>query len=121
VSKNSKSALDCFVSALEDFSMSIQKFVADFLESILRFINDTARWIENAFKRICEFLDRFFSALLRLVGALGKISLLYIPTLILIILFFSLRSLICLILAIAWFGILTMVGLYYKKRLNAEE
>jgi hypothetical protein len=121
VSKNSKSALDSFVSALEEFSVRIQKFVTDFLESILRFMNDTAGWIEKAYKRICKFLDRFFSALIRLVGALGKISLLYIPSLILLILYFSLQSWMCLFLAIAWAGMLTMVGLNYKKRLRVRK
>ena len=106
------------VSGIEKMAEEIQGLVAIFFESILRFMKDAAHWYEDAGKRIREYLARFFSALFKFLGALGKLSLFYIPSLILVFLGVMTGTSWFYVGAAVWTIAISAIGLTYKRGKN---
>ncbi|MCI5142720.1 MAG: hypothetical protein D3909_13555 [Candidatus Electrothrix sp. ATG1] len=114
--KDKKKSDDNMVSMAEKMAEDAQGLTASFFESILRFMKDAAHWYEDVSKRIREYLTRFFSALLRLFSALGKLSLFYIPSLILLFIGVVKNSSLAYIAAGIWMLAISGIGLSYKRR-----
>ena len=116
--KNKKKSDDNMVSVAEKMAERAQGLAASFFESILRFMKDTAHWYEDASKRIREYLRRFFSAFLRLFSALGKLSLFYIPSLILLFIGVVKNSYFAYIAAGIWMLAISAIGLSSEQAPN---
>ena len=114
--KDKKKSDDNMVSMTEKMAEEAQRLVSNFFESMLRFMKDTAHWYEDASKRIREYLTRFFSALLRLFSALGKLSLFYLPSLILLFIGVVKNSYLAYFTAGIWMLAISAIGLSYKRR-----
>ena len=114
--KSKKKSDDRMVSMAEKMAEDAQRLVANFLESIVRFMRDAAHWYEDASKRIREYLKRFFLALLKFMSALGKLSLFYIPSLILLFIGIVKSSYLAYITAAIWMLTISAIGLSYKRR-----
>ena len=114
--KSRKKSDDNMVSMAEKMAENAQGLAANFFESIVRFMKDAARWYEDASRRIREYLRRFFSALIRFISALGKLSLFYIPSLILLFIGIVKSSYLAYIAAAIWMLTISAIGLSYKRR-----
>ena len=116
MSDKKKTDNDGMVSMAEKMAEEAQKLVANFFESILRFMKDAALWYEDASKRIREYLTRIFSALLIFFTALGKLSLFYVPSLILVFIGILKSSYLAYLAAAMWILAISAIGLSYKRK-----
>lgn len=111
-----KSIFDSFVEGIERFRKRIEYLVSALLTGVLRFLDRTYKWIVTVTKRIANYLQRLFEAIIKLFFALFKLLLFYIPSVILAILSTIYKpSKYFLIGAIIWAILITAIGLTYGK------
>lgn len=110
---------DDLIAALEALGKEIEDLVSRVLEAILEFLEDAARWFERVIKRIVEYAERFFPALGKLILAMLKLSLLYTPTLVCLLLAWFTASIGWAVgwvaLGIIYAAFITLVGLSYRR------
>jgi hypothetical protein len=113
--REEKNQTEDFATAIEKMAENLQKFCGEFLESIVIFIKDATNWLEETGKIISEYLNRFFIAFSKLLYALGKISLFYLPSLFFLLISIVVKSWFFFLLTVGWAVVVTMIGLTYKK------
>ena len=105
-----------FVSSLEDMGKRVEEFFGSFFEGVLTFIEKIQQWIKVTITRIKEYLTRFFRAFGRLLEYSFKLSLFYIPGVILLIV----GSPSTILIGVIYMFLITAIGLTYGKRKENE-
>lgn len=107
--------LEDMLSALERFGNRLENLAARLLEGLLIFLEEAYAKIIQITKRIWDYLLRLGRALYRLMIALTKLSLFYIPSVVLILAFVVTGRLVFFVGSALWFVFITAVGLTYGK------
>lgn len=108
--------IEDIVSALQDTHRRISEAIGDFLDALLAFISAAYVWLSEVATTIWDYLTTLFSGLLELGIALLKVSLFYIPSVVMFTIYLSTTSMFSLLIAVAWFMMITSIALFYKKK-----
>jgi hypothetical protein len=107
--------VDDLVAGMEELGKDLEAVAARFLEAILRFLDDAARWIERVARRIIEYAAKFLPAFGRLLLALLKLSLFYVPAFAALSLGVSRDSGGWIFVALVYAAFVTVIGLSYGR------
>ena len=76
--------LEDLVKSLQSFTIRIEEIVGNFFNGIVTFIERAYQWVVETTKKVWNYLVRFFKALGLLFFASFKLSLFYVPSVILV-------------------------------------
>lgn len=97
---------------LEILSQKLEKLFNYFFEGLLDYLEKVQKWLKNKFNIIKNYLEKLFIVLWKVLINLFKLSLFYIPSIILILIGNSTT----ITIAIIYFVIITLIGLTYGKK-----
>ena len=108
--------MDEFIRVLEDAAKGIQRFFEQLLTGFLDILEKTYQWIVTVLNSVGNYLARLFSAIGKLLTALFKLGLFYLPGGV-AVLFGTLSEITWVLVAgIIWIVLITVVGLAYRRR-----
>ena len=108
--------MDNFIQALEQAARGIQQFFEQMLTGLVDLLERIRQWIAAASQRIRTYLTKFFTAAGRLILALSKLAVPYLPGIIAFTLGILGTHLWLIIVGGGWIVFITIIGLTYKKR-----
>jgi hypothetical protein len=86
---NLQQFLDNVIRSIERFGERVERLVASFFSGVLEFLERAYKWIVALTARIKDYLIRFSKAIGKLSFALFKLSVFYLPSVVLFYLYFS--------------------------------
>jgi len=104
------------IQALESITKSIHHFFNQLVISLLDFLESARRWLSLVINRIYDYLAQLIKALSKLGIVLIRLSLFYIPGIILIAIGSFGHINWVLILGVIYCVFITVVGLTYRKK-----
>ncbi len=111
--------LEGMVAALSRFAAAVESTTARLFAALLQFVEDVADWLLRVAKAIADYLRRFFTALVKVVFALGKLSLFYVPSVVCVLWSISFSGgAVAILVAIGWALFVTGIGLAYWKKVK---
>jgi len=108
--------MDEFIQALEDAAKGIQRFFEQLLTGLLDILERTYQWLVAVANRVGSYLARLFTAMGKLLVALFKLGLFYLPGIIAILIGIFGEIVWLLVVGVFWVVLITIVGLAYKKK-----
>lgn len=108
--------MDEFIKALEEAAKKIQRFFDQTLTGILNLLESFHKWITAVLDYVGSYLVRLFNAIGKLLSALLKLGLFYLPGIIGVLIGLLAGIVWLLVLGVVWIVLITAIGLAYKQR-----
>lgn len=108
--------MDEFIQALEDAAKEIERFFGLLFTGLLDILERAYQWLVAVANRVGSYLARLFTAIEKLLIALFKLSLFYVPGIIAILVGILGEIVWWLVVGVAWIVLITIIGLVYKKK-----
>lgn len=110
--------LENLIKALDDFRKGVSNWLSAFIKGIVELLERILNWLKGVVLAIFDYLVRFFRAIFELFFTLIKLSLFYVPALVMGAYYFAGAEkphLIWLAGSIGWATIVTLAGLFYSS------
>lgn len=108
--------MDNFIQALENAAKRIQLFFEQMLTGLVDLLERMRQWFAEISKRIRNYLSKLFAATAKLLIALSKLTIPYLPGLIALTLGIFGTHLWLTVAGAVWIVFITVIGLTYKKK-----
>lgn len=107
--------LEGVIATIELAGKKLEALASTLLSGLLDFLERALEWIVRVCERIVEYLKKLLPVLGRLISALFKLSLFYLPGVILVIIGLAKNNNTCIVLGVIWVFLITAIGLAYGK------
>jgi len=104
------------IAALDNFRCKVETLVSTFFHGLLKFLVDAREWITEVITRVGRYLVKFFEASIKLFWAAFKLSLFYLPSIVLLVAYKFNASNIWIVISLVWAVSITLIGLTYKQK-----
>lgn len=112
--------MDNFIQALEQAAKGIQQFFEQMLTGLVDLLERIRQWIAAASQRVSTYLTKLFAAAGRLLAALSKLTVPYLPGIIAFTLGILGTHLWLIIVGGGWIVFITIIGLTYRKKRDED-